>query len=425
MSSQQRPIVVHGAGNSARITALSLAAAGFPVALHRPDDAPSPTVPDWQSVLALSPSAKRMLETLGVWERLDRPTTAVLDMRVYGDSAAVSGGVLAPRLGFAPAVADRPQTATDATNDAAPLAPLAHIVSLASLGRAIAAACDTSKLISLPAPVRDFDRRTKTATLADGSRAEAALLVDTQRGLTPWRRQMPARPLRHDYAAAALVGTLAGDQPHGQTAQQIFLPDGPLALLPLPDTQAMALVWSMPAARADALARLADDGQPAHIEAALAAATGRRFGRLCVTGSMATQKLELQLAERFFAGPVVLAGEAAHVIHPMAGQGFNLTLRDAALLADVLHEGRGLGLPADDAALLSRYATARRADAAAVAGLTHGLAGLFARPAGRVGRLGLAAVGRLSEAQPALARALTDRADHGSTLPRLMRGQRF
>ncbi len=417
-------ILLHGHGNSAKVTALSLVAAGFRVAMAMPP--PAKTVEnadDWQAVLALSPSAKRMLETLGVWSALDQPSAPVHDMTVYGCADDVSATLLPARLGF---------------GDPTAPAILAHIVSLASLGRALSKACahaiDEGRLTQLGAPIVDFDTSTRTAQLADstkgGTQCTTDLLVDTQRigggiGGTapPWRHRQAARPLRHNYQASALIGRVISDRPHADTAHQLFLPSGPLALLPLPDPHIMAMVWTLPHARAQALAR-ADTHVRAH---ELAQATQNQFGTLTAPDPLGVQPLQLHLAEDFVDGSIVLVGEAAHIVHPLAGQGFNLTLRDSATLADILYEGRALGLAIGERTMLAHYATARRSDAAMVAATTHGLAQGFGNSRAGMGRLGLTAMQILARQWPSLRTRLTAQADAGlgADVARLMRGEAY
>jgi 2-octaprenyl-6-methoxyphenol hydroxylase len=129
---------------------------------------------------------------------------------------------------------------------------------------------------------------------------------------------------------------------------------------------------------------------------------------------------------------VVLLGDAAHVVHPLAGQGFNLTLRDASLLADVLYETRQLGLALGDGAMLATYETTRRADAKLTAAATHGLANLFSSPLTKLARLGMAITGqsvsrdtRLREQMNAQANSGLSVTEQGLPLARLMRGERF
>tara|TARA_B110000971_G_scaffold219238_1_gene259878 strand:- start:5172 stop:6569 length:1398 start_codon:yes stop_codon:yes gene_type:complete len=433
-------ILVHGGGNSAKITALCLSAAGFRAALH---DAPAPALPDWQSVLALSPAARVMLETLGVWQKLDQPCAPITDMHVYASASDISPAASGSNTGSQKSEALFPASlgfgAPQDGNNHDDVEVLAHIVSLASLGRAMSAALDMQilegRIERLASPIVDFSAKENRATLADGTQVPSQLLIDTQKAPTPWRQKAAARPLRHDYAAAALVGTLRRDRAHGGMAQQIFLPSGPLALLPLPVTKtepascaSFAMVWSLPKARAEALAKV----EPAVVAYELNKATQGRFGALSVDGPLAVQDLHLQLAENFIDGSVVLLGEAAHVIHPLAGQGFNLTLRDASLLADVLFETRQLGLALGDGAMLATYETARRADAKLTAATTHGLANLFGGPMAKIARLGMAVTRQglqkntgLREQMNAQANSGLSVTPQGRPLARLMRGELF
>lgn len=435
-------VLIHGSGNSAKITALALAAANINVALWPGEAIPSANSSDWNSVLALSPSSRLMLETLGVWAALEHPSAPINDMRVYG-SRDIDG---AAQLAFG--------GSNTGHDDDTLNAPLAHIVSLADLGRALSRALNTAiaaqKINVLSAPIADLempvgntahDKATPLAHLADSSQENFALLVDTQKQTKDrapkWRLRRADRPLMHDYQAAALVGYVKTTQRHANVAQQIFLPDGPLALLPLPDPHMMALVWSLPRARAEALASL-----PTNILAhELQAATDDRFGQLHPEKGMATQHLALYLAENYCHEHSVLLGEAAHIIHPLAGQGFNLTLRDAAQLAETLYQSKSLGLPLHDATMLAEYATQRRGAALQMAAATHGLNGLFGNAVlggtlAPLGRLGLAATRALNEKNPALAEAFSAMANGDAAgnkasartseiMPRLMRGQGF
>jgi 2-polyprenyl-6-methoxyphenol hydroxylase-like FAD-dependent oxidoreductase len=259
-------------------------------------------------------------------------------------------------------------------------------------------------------------------TLGDDARRTVGLFIDSYREMRIWRQRGAARPLQYDYQAAALVGRVTAARPHGQLAAQVFLPDGPLALLPLPRPQELALVWSLPAAKAKALA-----AAPHEIVAhELDKATQNRFGALDPMGPLAAQDLHLSLAQHITDAAYVAIGDVAHVVHPLAGQGFNLTLRDGALLADSLYEARALGLPFDDASLLAQFARARHADAALTAATTHGLARLFQGPLAPLGRLGLGVVGRMVARRPSLRDTLTAQANGGvGDAPRLMRGLAF
>ena len=412
-------IIIAGGGNAARAVALSLAAARLPVMIepHLAEKATA-NAPDWQSVLALSPAARTMLETLGIWNRLDQPSGSIWDMQVFGRADAVGqeAGLLSPQLGFAHDGDTKTQT------------PLGHIVSLAALGRALDAELhhqiETGSIMILPAALADFDAADKTVELTNGAKEIAGLLVDSYRQKPLWRQKQAAQNLVYDYQAAALVGQIKVARPHGQMAAQVFLPSGPLALLPLPDSHEVALVWSLPKKHAQALANVNSD----ILTHELAEATEGRFGALEPMGALAVQDLHLSLAQDVTGNGVVAIGEAAHVVHPLAGQGFNLTLRDAAVLADTLFEARALGLPFDDASMLTAYARDRQADAALTGATTHGLARLFQGPLAPLGRLGLGLVERVAQNRPSLRAAMREQANAGvahDAVPRLMRGVAF
>ena len=446
---EQNPILIHGSGSTARVTALALAAAlgHTDVPLHcvtasanaydKPNNKSNdktgdkPGDNDWGSVLALSPAAKTMLDILGVWPRLDLPSAAVCDMAVYGNAAEMAHNIgldFNPPENLPPNQAENPDAVT----------VLAHIVSRSALDRAIHAAFNatfntlTTKLHRHDAALTDFDKSTGAARFSDGTDLTAALLVDCARATTDpraaplWRTKSAAQYLTHDYQAAALVCVLACDRPHGGQALQIFLPDGPLALLPLPDPHQRALIWSLPHSRARALAEI-EDGVFMH---ELARATQGHAGTLAPDGPRGLQKLVLALAENYVDERLCLLGDAAHIIHPLAGQGFNLALRDAAQLADTLFDAQALGLAFDGPHVLADYQALRRADGGAMAATTHILAEIFSGPQSRftapLARLGLALTGRMARANQGLAARFRAQANGGTAaLPRLMRGHRF
>tara|TARA_B100000925_G_scaffold278591_1_gene247556 strand:- start:189 stop:1493 length:1305 start_codon:yes stop_codon:yes gene_type:complete len=424
---QENGILIHGSSTTARVTALALAQARLPVMLadRSPLKAPDAASEDWQSVLALSPAAKTMLETLGIWQRLEGPSSPIYDMAVFGDKAAY-----AAKLGL-----DFGNNAPAPTKNssAKALSVLAYIVSRPLLARAVKNACEDAlakSRISLSAPLTAFDKCSGRAHFSDGTARQLSLLVDCERHPGIWRRDASRRPLTHDYKAGALVCALEGDVPHGNQAVQIFTPDGPLALLPLPDAHQRALVWSLPHKRSTALATI----EPALFVYELAKATGGQAGALRPMTSRAVQPLTLVLAETYVDKKLCLLGEAAHIIHPLAGQGFNLALRDGAQLAEALYEARRLGLAFDAPGALENYQKLRRADGGAMAATTHMLAEIFSGQAKTftrpMARLGLAITGIIArkKAESSIDKGFLAQANGGinnDDLPRLMRGYSF
>ncbi|MEJ7931049.1 FAD-dependent monooxygenase [Ramlibacter sp. AN1015] len=180
------------------------------------------------------------------------------------------------------------------------------------------------------------------------------------------------------YAQHAIAARLHGTAPHGQVARQWFIDGDVLALLPLggPDGTALALVWSVAQARADELMAL----PAAQFEEALASASDHALGALRLEGERARWPLQLSRASRWCGPGWALAGDAAHTVHPLAGQGLNLGLADVRELARVLH-AREYWRPVGDEKLLRRYERARKAQVATMQWATDGLQQLFAQDA--------------------------------------------
>ncbi len=186
------------------------------------------------------------------------------------------------------------------------------------------------------------------------------------------RRAANIRFEGHDYDAAAISTTVKLGRPHNGVARQVFLPNGPMAVLPLKDACAN-LIWTEKAAVARALADLA----PEDFELELAKRAGAFLPDAKLVGPRIVFPIGLYIAERFDAERVALAGDAAHVIHPLAGQGLNLGLKDVAALVDVIDEAARAGLDIGAASALSPYTTWRRGDVVATAAAMEGFARTF------------------------------------------------
>jgi len=339
---KQLDVLVRGAGVVGRSLALSLGRLGLQVALL--PEPPRPAgAPDLRAY-ALNAASVALLRDLKVWEALpERSATPVYDMHVQGDAhaAAIEFSAWQQCVG-----------------------ELAWIVDAPALERGLAEALRFAPHVAVLDGGSEAPRATLTA-LCEGrdSGTRAALGVAFE---------------RHDYGHSAIAARLVADAPHLGMARQWFRSPDVLALLPFDAPEpgrSFALVWSLPRERADALLALA----PAQFEAALADATAGAAGALQLASERAAWPLALAQADAWSGPGWVLLGDAAHLVHPLAGQGLNLGLADVAALTRVLaarEDWRGLA----DERLLRRYARERAAPTWAMGRLTDGLLQLFAQP---------------------------------------------
>jgi 2-polyprenyl-6-methoxyphenol hydroxylase-like FAD-dependent oxidoreductase len=362
-------IQIHGSGIVASAAALALSRQGLSVALPLPRAAPARA--EDVRAYALNAASVALLDSLKVWAALPADArTAVYDMRVEGDAG--------------PANALRFSAWQQQVRE------LAWIVDAAALEAELAAALRYAPHVErCDEPV------------------QAALQIVAEGKASATREQFGVAFERHDYGQTAIAARLVADAPHQGLARQWFRAPDVLALLPLDRPQpghGLALVWSLPDDRAAALLALDD----AAFEAELMEASGGAAGALRLAGARAAWPLALARAERVCGPGWALLGDAAHLVHPLAGQGLNLGLADVAALARVVAEReawRGLG----DVRLLARYAREREAATRAMLGLTDGLLRLFSHPSPWAKELRNRGLGLVNAATP-LKRWLTGRA---------------
>ncbi len=262
-------------------------------------------------------------------------------------------------------------------------------------------AAKNEPLISMHAPVKVTKRHRDafgvSATLADGTVLEADLLIGAEGRGSPTREEAELKMASWDYSHRAIITGLNHSKPHDGVAWEIFYQDGPFALLPMldgPDGEhRSALVWTVDEKDAAGVLKMGDRAFLAEVEKRM----GTILGDLALNSGRSSYPLSFQHTVRIVDQRMALIGDSAHGMHPIAGQGLNLGLRDVGALVEVLADARRLGLDLGDAQVLERYEKWRALDSVMVMGATDTLTRIFGVPgktASAVRRLGMAGVQR-------------------------------
>jgi ubiquinone biosynthesis UbiH/UbiF/VisC/COQ6 family hydroxylase len=369
-------LIIVGAGITGKATSLRLAQLGLKI-LHL---APSFDV-DFQGndakvldsrIYALSASSKNLLEQMHVWSALDQGRIQVVsDMRVFGDS-----GHADDEIHFSAFSATVPQ--------------LSWIVESGHIEKTLDAAIQFQGLIEritdkVVGVVSNND--SVTVTTESGLNVCGKLLLAADGAHSFVREKLQIETTQNDYDQIGVVANFQAEKHHQGTACQWFLPGGEiLALLPLPDKK-LSMVWSASTEHAERLKKLSPEALCAEVMRAAQGQVQQRTGQLQMLTAQQGFPLRRMKAKRMIAPDarprIVLIGDAAHVMHPLAGQGLNLGLRDVASLADIL-ENKEAFRTFDDPVLLRRYERARHGDTDALLFTTDRLQKLFANEAGHV-----------------------------------------
>jgi 2-octaprenyl-6-methoxyphenol hydroxylase len=352
---------------------------------------------------AVSSSSKRMFDTVGISGHFPEPGCPI--RRIEVADGLDPGGLV-----FDPADDDE---------------PLGWMHENRHLRAALLARAEAGRNIWLmwqakPASVERGEHGV-TVRLEDGRVVGSPLLIAAEGRNSPMREAAGIRCARWKYDHSAIVSTLRHERSHDHVAYEIFYPSGPFALLPMTDDadgHRSAIVWSVKAADAPGFLSLSDSDFAAEAEAAM----GGFLGKIELLAPRSTYPLGFHHAARIIDHRLALVGDAAHGIHPIAGQGVNLGYRDAAALAQVLVEGARLGIDLGDQQLLTRYQRWRGLDTFMVSLATDSLTriyGIPGRTASKVRRFGMGLINRIG---PVKGRLMAEARGTSGDLPLLLRG---
>lgn len=356
---------------------------------------------------AITAAARRMFEALGIWDKVAHEAQPMAEIIVT--DSAVPGGARPVLLQFG---------ADDMKGG-----PSSHMIENRFLYGAMLEAAQASPNIRFcvgqPVEHYHFKPGLAAVTLADGSQLRASLIVAADGRNSPAREAAGIKLIGWPYDQMGLVATVEHELPHHGRAEEHFTPSGPFAILPLPGNRS-SLVWSE---RTEAAQRMLALPMP-EFEEELKLRFGSHLGEVRLISGRHGYPLAMYLAETFTAPRLALVGDAAHVLHPLAGLGFNLGLRDVAALADCIHDAAALGLDIGSEAVLDRYTQWRRFDTVATGAMMDGMNRLFANTnpvLTLLRRAGLLAVNRLGSMKSMF---VSEAAGISGDLPRLLRGEK-
>ncbi|MBV8493858.1 MAG: UbiH/UbiF/VisC/COQ6 family ubiquinone biosynthesis hydroxylase [Alphaproteobacteria bacterium] len=396
-------LVIAGGGLNGMLLAVACAGAGLStIVVDRQEPAAMLADRFDGRTSAIAYGSRLVFDGIGLWPAIESEAEPILEIRVADD--------------------DAPLFLHYDHRDLGGNAPLGYIVENRVLRHALFDRAATLPSLRLLAPRSVAEMQTSdtgaTVTLEDSTRLGTRLVAAADGQNSPLRRAAGIGTVEWRYRQTGIVTTVQHERPHGGIAIEHFLPAGPFAILPMTGNRS-SIVWTEDSDLAPHLLALSD----AEFATELRTRFGDFLGSINPVGPRWRYPLALMQAERYAGRRLALVGEAAHVIHPIAGQGLNIGIRDIAALAEIIIDARRLGLDIGDASFLERYERWRRSDALLLAAVTDGLNRLFSNtimPVKLARDVGLAIVNRL----PPLKRLLMQHAMGVlGDRPRLARGE--
>lgn len=399
---QKFDVLIVGGGPVGLTLALALVQSARGIRVGLVDRRPL-SVPRDNRASAIAAGVRRVFEALGVWSAMLAEAQPITAMRIT-DSG--EGDISRPLfLTF--------------DGEVAPGEAFAHMVPNRVSNQVLIEAIGQSLSIIAPAEITGYTAGGDAArlVLADGRILTAPLLVAADGGQSALRGMAGVGVIAHDYGQTGLVTTIAHALPHDGVAYEHFRPAGPFASLPLSGNRS-SLVWTEASTDAPRFLAMDDATLAAEIETVM----GSTLGAVTVEEKLMGFPLRLQVAREFIAPRLALVGDAAHVVHPIAGQGLNLGLKDVAALAEAVIDAIRLGLDHGGDDVLERYQRWRRLDTAGMVAMTDGLNRLFSNDIAPVRALrdfGLGLVDRAGPVKSALIRTASGISGSG---PKLLSG---
>jgi len=409
MSDMDTDIIIVGGGLNGPTLALAAASAGLKSIVIDAIDRPTHKNPHFDGrSYALAHASAKLMQTLGLWQRLSDTAQPILEIKVTDGKAGEGPSPFWMHFDHAEIEEG----------------PMGYMVEDRHLRPCLLDALEAEPMITAFSGVKVTSQRINTnsveVTVDDGRSFTGALLIGADGRRSGVAERAGITRTEWDYAQTALVCAVAHEKPHNGIAHQFFMPTGPLAILPLSGNRS-SIVWSESRENAALIQNMSDKD---YLDA-LRPAFGSFLGEISLVGDRFTYPLNLTLANSLIGSRLALVGDAAHGVHPIAGQGLNAGLRDVAALAEVLTTAKRRGLDIGSPLVLEEYQQWRRFDTTTLALATDSFNRLFSNDntlVRTVRDLGMGVVNAL----PSLRRGfIREAAGLTGDLPKLMQGKRL